>query len=106
MSPRVLPDAAAVASSRERGSALLAVLVGSLCALGKSGLAVSALSFGSWVTFGTQLGDSEARACMQAACDAGVNFFDNAESYAAGQSETIMGLELKKLGWRRSNYVV
>ena len=74
--------------------------------LGRSGLKVSELSFGSWVTYGNQLGDDLARECMAAAFDAGVNFFDNAEVYARGQSETIMGAALKKLGWRRASYIV
>ena len=59
--------------------------------LGRSGLAVSALSFGSWVTYGNQLGTDTARECMAAAFDAGVNFFDNAEVYAKGQSESHHG---------------
>ena len=74
--------------------------------LGSSGLKVSELSLGSWVTYGNQMGDDPARECMAAAYDAGVNFFDNAEVYARGQSETIMGNALKKLGWRRSSYIV
>jgi voltage-dependent potassium channel beta subunit len=74
--------------------------------LGKSGLQVSALSFGSWITFGAQVGDDVAEACMAAAYDAGVNFFDNAEAYAGGKSETVMGNILKKFGWDRSTYVV
>lgn len=74
--------------------------------LGRSGLQVSELAFGAWVTFGTQMGVDVAAACMQAAYDVGVNFFDNAESYAGGQAETVMGEALKKLGWRRSSYVV
>jgi len=74
--------------------------------LGASGLKVSELSFGSWVTYGNQLGDDLARECMAAAYDAGVNFFDNAEVYARGQSEIIMGAVLKKTGWRRSSYIV
>jgi voltage-dependent potassium channel beta subunit len=74
--------------------------------LGSAGLKLSALSFGSWVTYGTQMGEDLARDCMVAAYEAGVNFFDNAEAYAGGQSETIMGGVLKKLGWRRANYVV
>src|ERR1700704_6512598 len=74
--------------------------------LGSSGLKLSELSFGSWVTYGTQLGDDTARECMAGPYDAGVNFFDNAEVYARGKSETIMGNVLKKLGWRRSSYVV
>jgi voltage-dependent potassium channel beta subunit len=74
--------------------------------LGQAGLKVSVLSLGSWVTFGPQLDDDRAMACMTAARDAGVNFFDNAESYAAGKSEAIMGRVLNKLGWPRSSYVV
>jgi voltage-dependent potassium channel beta subunit len=74
--------------------------------LGKSGLQVSALSFGSWVSFSNQLDVDNALACMTAAYDAGVNFFDNAEVYAYGQSELIMGQALKKAGWRRDSYVV
>src|SRR4051812_45938672 len=74
--------------------------------LGASGLQVSELSFGSWVTYGNQLGDDLARECMAVARDAGVNFFDNAEIYARGSAETIMGSVLRKLGWRRSSYIV
>ncbi len=74
--------------------------------LGKSGLRVSALSFGSWVTFHDQLDVDKALTCMTAAFDAGVNFFDNAEVYAAGRSETIMGKVIKKAGWRREDLVV
>jgi voltage-dependent potassium channel beta subunit len=74
--------------------------------LGRSGLKVSALSFGSWVTFDAQLDDSLAIDCMSAAWEYGVNFFDNAEVYAGGKSEAIMGRALKKLGWDREDYVV
>jgi len=74
--------------------------------LGRSGLKVSELSFGSWVTYGNQLGESAARECMAAAFDAGVNFFDNAEVYAKGNAESIMGEALKRLGWRRSSYII
>ena len=74
--------------------------------LGRSGLKVSELSFGSWITYGNQLGESAARECMAAAFDAGVNFFDNAEVYAKGNAESIMGEALKRLGWRRSSYIV
>jgi voltage-dependent potassium channel beta subunit len=74
--------------------------------LGKSGLKVSVLSFGSWVTFGNQMNVDAALESMAAAYDAGVNFFDNAEVYAHGQSETIMGAALKKAGWRRDSYIV
>lgn len=74
--------------------------------LGRSGLSVSALSFGSWVTYGNQMDTSAARECMAAAFDAGVNFFDNAEVYAFGKSETIMGEVLRELDWPRLDYVV
>ncbi|HEY7788459.1 MAG TPA: aldo/keto reductase, partial [Casimicrobiaceae bacterium] len=74
--------------------------------LGRSGLKVSALSLGSWVTYGNQMGVDLARECMTAAYDAGVNFFDNAEVYAHGQSETIMAEVLGKSGWRRASYIV
>jgi voltage-dependent potassium channel beta subunit len=74
--------------------------------LGNSGLKVSVLSFGSWVTFHNQLGNDTALQCMQAAYEAGVNFFDNAEVYAAGKSETIMGEVVRELGWPRSSYVI
>ena len=74
--------------------------------LGRSGLKVSVLSFGSWVTFGSQLDVDFAAECLSAAREAGVNFFDNAEGYAAGESERIMGDAIKKLGWQRHEYVV
>jgi voltage-dependent potassium channel beta subunit len=74
--------------------------------LGPSGLKVSVLSFGSWVTFGTQLDTSLARDCLAAAWDAGVNFFDNAEAYGGGESERIMGQAIAELGWKRETYVV
>jgi voltage-dependent potassium channel beta subunit len=74
--------------------------------LGRSGLKVSELSFGSWVTYGNQLDEGPARECMAAAYAAGVNFFDNAEIYARGQSERIMGEAIRKLGWRRESYVI
>lgn len=74
--------------------------------LGSAGLKLSELSFGSWVSFKNQLAEDTAYECMKAAYDAGVNFFDNAESYAAGQSESIMGSALKRAGWRRMSYVV
>jgi voltage-dependent potassium channel beta subunit len=74
--------------------------------LGRSGLKVSELSLGSWVTYGNQVDTRLARELMAAAYDAGVNFFDNAEIYASGQSETIMGAVLKELGWSRINFVV
>ena len=74
--------------------------------LGRSGLQVSLLSFGSWLTFGKQIGDEVAEALMKQAYDAGVNFFDNAEIYAQGESERVMGRILKKMAWRRSSYLV
>ncbi len=74
--------------------------------LGRSGLKVSILSFGSWVTFDNQLDETLAIDCMTAARDAGVNFFDNAEVYASGRSETIMGHVFKELDWPRWSYVV
>jgi voltage-dependent potassium channel beta subunit len=74
--------------------------------LGSAGLRVSEFSLGSWVTYGNQVDEDLAVACLKAAYEAGVNFFDNAEAYAAGQSETIMGRALKRLGWRRSSYIV
>jgi voltage-dependent potassium channel beta subunit len=74
--------------------------------LGRSGLKVSELSFGSWVTYGNQLDAGAARECMAAAWDRGVNFFDNAEVYAAGKSEEIMGEALKKLAWPRLKVIV
>jgi len=74
--------------------------------LGRSGLKVSVLSFGSWVTFGTQLDTSLARDCLAAAWDAGCNFFDNAEAYGGGKSEQIMGEAIADLGWKRESFVV
>jgi len=74
--------------------------------LGRSGLKVSALSLGSWVTYGNQLDVAGARECMAAAWDHGVNFFDNAEVYAAGKSEEIMGDILRQAGWPRGRYIV
>ena len=74
--------------------------------LGRTGLKVSALSFGSWVSFGPQLDVRRARDCLAAAYDAGINFFDNAEAYAGGESERIMGQAIADLGWPRSSFVV
>jgi voltage-dependent potassium channel beta subunit len=74
--------------------------------LGQSGLKLSLLSFGSWVTFSQQLDERAAAELMKQAYDAGVNFFDNAEAYAAGESERIMGSALRTLGWRRDSYCV
>ncbi len=74
--------------------------------LGRSGLRVSTLSLGSWVTYHNQVDTGQAREMMAAAFDAGVNFFDNAEVYAGGRSEEVMGAALKALAWPRLNYIV
>lgn len=74
--------------------------------LGKAGVKVSELSFGAWVTYGEQFGVAEAKEIMAAAFDAGVNFFDNAEAYASGEAEIIMGKALKELGWARKDYLI
>jgi voltage-dependent potassium channel beta subunit len=74
--------------------------------LGTSGLRVSALSLGSWVTYHNQVDTGSAAEMLAAAYDAGVNFFDNAEAYALGKSEEIMGAAFRQLGWPRLNYVV
>jgi voltage-dependent potassium channel beta subunit len=74
--------------------------------LGQTGLKVSVLSLGSWITFGDQVDVGRAADCLAAAHEAGVNFFDNAESYGGGESERIMGQALARLGWPRHSYVV
>jgi len=74
--------------------------------LGKAGIKVSELSLGAWVTYGGQVGEDVATKCMAAAYDAGVNFFDNAEAYARGNAEIVMGNLIKKLEWRRESIVV
>lgn len=74
--------------------------------LGKSGLQVSALSFGSWLTFGNQISEQQAEKLMHLAYDNGINFFDNAEQYAAGKSEIVMGNILSRTGWSRDSFVV
>lgn len=74
--------------------------------LGRSGLRVSTLSLGSWVTYHNQVSTGDAVEMMAAAFDAGINFFDNAEAYAGGRSETIMGEALKQLAWPRLNVIV
>ncbi|MGZ6316978.1 MAG: potassium channel beta subunit family protein [Anaerolineales bacterium] len=74
--------------------------------LGRAGIQVSELSLGSWVTFSNQVDVKAAADCMSAAYEAGVNFFDNAEVYARGKSEEVMGSALKQLNWRRSSYLV
>ena len=74
--------------------------------LGKSGLQISALSYGAWVTFSKQVKIDDAVEIMKVAYDAGVNFFDNAEVYEHGEAEIVMGKALKKLGWRRDSFLV
>jgi voltage-dependent potassium channel beta subunit len=77
--------------------------------LGRAGLRVSVLSFGSWVTFANKNqieSAQQAAECLQAAKDAGVNFFDNAEAYSAGESERVMGDAIRELGWQRHEYIV
>ena len=74
--------------------------------LGRAGVKVSALSFGSWVSFGPQLAGNSARETLACAYDAGVNFFDNAEVYAGGRSESIMGEAIAELKWPRHTYLV
>ena len=74
--------------------------------LGKSGLPVSELSFGSWITFGNQIDNTVSKQLMVTAFDAGINFFDNAEAYAHGRSEEVMGKIIRELGWSREDYLV
>jgi voltage-dependent potassium channel beta subunit len=74
--------------------------------LGRSGLQVSELSLGSWVTYGNQVDEGAAIEALSTAKDAGVNFFDNAEVYAGGKSEVLMGNALKHLGWERESYII
>ncbi|MGA3121812.1 MAG: aldo/keto reductase [Polyangiaceae bacterium] len=74
--------------------------------LGRSGLKISELSLGAWVTYGAQVGDEAALECMTTAYEAGVNFFDNAEAYGAGRAEETMGRVLRQVGWRRETFVV
>ena len=74
--------------------------------LGRSGLQVSALSFGAWVTFAQQITRETAAELMTACYDAGVNFFDNAEAYAGGKAEEVMGEILQAKGWDRTTFVV
>ncbi len=74
--------------------------------LGRSGLQVSEVSLGSWLTFGKQITDDTAEALMKLAYDSGVNFFDNAEIYARGESERVMGRILRKMGWSRDTWAV
>lgn len=74
--------------------------------MGKSGLRLSEISYGAWVTFGDANAEETQDKCMTAAYDAGVNFFDNAEAYASGQAEVVMGRILKRNGWRRESLVI
>jgi len=74
--------------------------------LGRTGIRVGELSLGSWITFKNQVEVKAAVEIMSAAYGAGVNFFDNAEAYASGKSEEVMGAALKQLGWRRGSYLV
>lgn len=74
--------------------------------LGRAGIKVSELSLGAWVTMGQQIGENVAKECMVAAYEAGVNFFDNAEGYAGGNAETVMGNVIKDAGWKREDLVV
>jgi voltage-dependent potassium channel beta subunit len=74
--------------------------------LGKAGVKVSALSLGSWVTFGQQIGDDIAADLMKHAYDNGINFFDNAEAYAGGRSEVVMGNILRKMAWSHETFLV
>ncbi|CAI4215636.1 unnamed protein product [Parascedosporium putredinis] len=74
--------------------------------LGKSGLHVSAIGLGSWMTFGGYAADEQAFACMKKAYDLGVNFFDTAENYTAGESEIVVGKAIKHFGWKRSDLVI
>jgi voltage-dependent potassium channel beta subunit len=74
--------------------------------LGKSGLQVSELSFGAWVTFAQQITEKTAEKLMTIAYDAGVNFFDNAEAYASGKAEIVMGRILRRRGWGRDTFLV
>ena len=74
--------------------------------LGKAGIKLSELSLGAWVTYGGQVGEDVARDCMVAAYEHGVNFFDNAEGYANGQAEVVMGNVLKQTGWPRESVVI
>ena len=74
--------------------------------LGASGLQVSALSLGAWITFGGQVGEEAVEGCMRAAYDVGVNFFDNAEGYADGNAESVMGNVIKRAGWKRSDLII
>lgn len=74
--------------------------------LGRSGLHVSAIGLGGWMTYGGYAADEATFACMKKAYDLGVNFFDTAENYTAGESEKVMGRAIKHFGWKRSDLVI
>jgi len=74
--------------------------------LGRSGLKISSLSLGAWVTYGSQVGEDVAYECMTEAYEGGVNFFDNAEAYASGKAEVVMGNVIRRAGWKRSDLVI
>jgi len=74
--------------------------------LGRSGLQVSCISLGGWLTYGGHVENEKTFACMKAAYDSGINFFDCAEGYAGGESEKVMGECIKKFGWKRNDYVI
>ncbi|KAJ5586751.1 Potassium channel voltage-dependent beta subunit KCNAB-like protein [Penicillium hispanicum] len=74
--------------------------------LGRTGLKVSVISLGSWLTYGGHVGNETAFNCLKAAYDAGVNFFDTAEVYSAGQSEIVLGEAIKKFGWKQNDLVI
>ena len=74
--------------------------------LGSAGIRLSELSLGAWVTYGGQVGEDAAAECMSKAVELGVNFFDNAEAYADGNAEVVMGNAIRKLGWKREDLVI
>lgn len=74
--------------------------------MGRSGLQISAISLGGWLTYGGHVGDENTFACLKAAYDCGINFFDCAEGYAGGESEKVMGRAIRHFGWRRCDVVV
>ena len=74
--------------------------------LGTAGIKLSELSLGAWVTYGGQVGEEDTVRCMSAAYDLGVNFYDNAEAYAHGNAEVVMGNAIKRLGWKREDAVI
>ena len=74
--------------------------------LGRSGLQVSVISLGGWLTYGGHVENEHTFSCMKAAVDAGINFFDCAEAYSGGKSEEVMGEAIKKFGWKRNDLVI